>query len=89
MLTPSYTRQFKRDVELQKRRGKDMKKLKEVMELLVEQQRLPERNRDHRLVGNFKDYRECHIESDWLLLYKADGLRIYFTRTGSHSDLFE
>lgn len=68
-----------------------MTKLKEVMEALVEEKTLPVRNRDHKLTGSFKGYRECHIESDWLLIYKIQAPEIYFIsiRTGTHADLFE
>jgi mRNA interferase YafQ len=53
------------------------------------QQQLDPKHRYHQLVGNYKGYRECHIESDWLLIYKIDGDVIIFERTGTHSDLFD
>ena len=65
-----------------------MAKLKEIMTLLIESQRLPEKHRDHPLSGDFVHYRECHIEPDWLLVYKMTPAEVYFVRTGSHSDLF-
>ena len=89
MRIPFYSKQFEKDVELQKERGKNLKKLKEIMTLLVKGERLSLKNRDHPLIGNFRDYRECHIESDWLLIYKIEGACIYFTRNGTHSDMFE
>ena len=89
MLVPCYTRQFERDVHLQKKRCKNVKKLREIMTSLIAQKTISPRNRDHKLVGQFKDYRECHIEPDWLLIYKIQGSEIYFVRTGTHSDLFE
>lgn len=89
MLTPSFTRQFERDLRRAQSRGKDAEKLKQVIRLLVAEQRLPERCRDHKLVGNWLGRRECHIEPDWLLIYRIAGEKITFERTGSHSDLFE
>ena len=84
-----YTTRFTKDVALQQRRGKDFAKLKEVISLLFDGQRLPERHRDHKPQGRFAGFRECHIDGDWLLIYKLDGETIYFTRTGTHADLFE
>jgi len=53
------------------------------------QEKLDEKHRDHKLIGNFKDRRECHIEPDWLVIYKIEGDKIIFETTGSHSDLFK
>ena len=58
------------------------------MMLLINEKPLPQRNRDHALKGDFKGFRDCHIESDWLLIYKVDGDVITFERTGTHSDIF-
>jgi mRNA interferase YafQ len=80
--------QFKRDVKLAEKRGKDMPKLRELIMLLVEASPLPPRYRDHTLTGDWKHHRECHIEPDWLLLYKIDGNDLYLVRTGTHADLF-
>ncbi len=80
--------QFRRDVKLAERRGKDMPKLREVILLLLENNPLPQRYKDHSLGGNWKHHRDCHIEPDWLLLYKIDGDDLYLVRTGTHSDLF-
>ncbi len=88
MRTPSFTRQFERDLRLMQRRGKDIAKLRSVMTLLMEEQPLPERLRDHTLVGNWIGRRECHIEPDWLLIYKLLDDEIIFERTGRHADLF-
>ncbi len=70
MKTPYYTRQFKKDLKLAEKRRKEMEKLKEIMTVLVEGQQLPEKHRDHPLRGDFAHYRECHVEPDWLLVYK-------------------
>jgi mRNA interferase YafQ len=80
--------QFKRDVKLAVKRGKDMAKLRELLVLLVEGNPLPPRCSDHPLSGNWKHHRDCHIEPDWLLIYKIDGDDLYLVRAGTHSDLF-
>ena len=80
--------QFKRDVKLAQKRGKDMAKLRELILHLVENKPLPARYRDHPLSGIWKHHRDCHIEPDWLLLYKIDGNELYLIRTGTHADLF-
>ena len=89
MRTPNFTTQFERDLRLLQRRGKDIEKLKEILTALINQEPLAERYRDHPLKGNFKDRRECHVEPDWLLIYKLNNDEIIFERTGRHSDLFE
>ncbi|MBI1884384.1 MAG: type II toxin-antitoxin system YafQ family toxin [Chlamydiae bacterium] len=88
MLSPFYSSQFERDVKRLKKRGKDLAKLEEMVTLLIQQQKLPLRNKDHTLQESLRDFRECHIEPDWLLIYKISTEGIYFTRSGSHSDLF-
>jgi mRNA interferase YafQ len=80
--------QFRRDVKLAERRGKQMAKLRDLVLLLMEGGSLPPRYKDHQLSGEWKNHRDCHIEPDWLLLYKIDGDDLYLVRTGSHSDLF-
>jgi mRNA interferase YafQ len=80
--------QFKRDVKLLIKRGKDMTKLKEVIDCLVLGEALPARNKDHQFKGTLKDSRECHSEGDWLLIYRIEGSELCLVRTGSHSDLF-
>jgi mRNA interferase YafQ len=82
------TAQFKRDVKLAERRGKDLSKLRELILLLAEDNPLPPRYKDHPLSGDWKHYRDSHIEPDWLLLYKIDGKELFLVRTGSHADLF-
>ncbi|MEW6185912.1 MAG: type II toxin-antitoxin system YafQ family toxin [Thermodesulfobacteriota bacterium] len=81
--------QFKKDVKLLIRRGKNLNKLKMIIESLVAGEELPIRNKDHALKGTLKDCRECHIEGDWLLIYRIEGGTLCLVRTGTHSDLFE
>lgn len=89
MRIPGYTTQFERDLRLMQRRGKDTGKLKAILTALINEEPLPERQRDHPLVGNYKGRRECHVEPDWLLVYKLVNNEIIFERTGTHGDLFE
>ena len=88
MRAPLYTRQFERDVKKAKKRGKNIEKFKIIARALIEGKKLDPLQRDHQLVGAYTGRRECHIEADWLLIYKIDGNSIIFERTGSHSDLF-
>ena len=71
------------------KRGKDADKLKVVIATLVDEEPLAERYRDHALVGNYRGRRECHVEPDWLLIYKLLEGEVIFERTGSHSDVFK
>jgi mRNA interferase YafQ len=88
MLKPAYTNQFKKELDLMIRRGKDMLKIAAVITALIEQKSLEPKHRDHPLSGNFKGRRDCHVEPDWVLIYKVDDEEIIFERTGTHSDLF-
>jgi len=83
------TSQFKKDVKRMKRRGKDLGKLKEVLEKIASGQELESRHRDHVLIGQYSDTRECHIEPDWLLIYEKAESEVVLIRTGTHSDLFK
>ena len=85
-----YTNRMKKDAKLMKKRGKDMTKLVNVLSLLASGNSLPAQYKDHSLTGNFRDFRECHIEPDWLLMYQVyeDTLILSATATGSHADLF-
>lgn len=84
------TRQYLRDLKLARKRGLDESKLNEVIRKLSSGEVLPPRNRDHILLNNYRNCRECHISPDWLLIYRQDvRLQILsLIRTGSHSDLF-
>jgi mRNA interferase YafQ len=88
MRTPVLGARFRRDVKLAERRGKDMSKLRVLLLLLIEGSPLPPMYEDHPLGGDWKHHRDCHIEPDWLLLYKPEGDLLYLVRTGTHSDLF-
>ena len=81
---------FKKDYKLIQKRGNDINLLKKVVAILANGEQLPEKYSDHALTGNYKGYRECHIEPDWLLIYKIEKelLVLGLTRTGTHSDLF-
>ena len=82
------TTQFKKDVKRIKKRSCDTPKLKSIICLLENGAKLPVSNKDHTLKGTYKDCRECHIEPDWLLIYRIDGSDLWLIRTGYHSDLF-
>lgn len=82
--------QFKRDVKLLIKQGKDGAKLREIVAMLANGLPLPQKNKDHALTGEYVGCRECHIQPDWLLIYEIveNDLILYLTRTGSHSELF-
>lgn len=89
MLELEFTTKFKRDYKRIKRQGKDLGKLRTVLVALQRGEALPPRNRDHDLSGAYLGHRECHIEPDWLLIYRVEVERLTLTavRTGSHSEL--
>lgn len=82
------TNQFKRDVKLMQKRDKDHGSIRAVIETLAQGQPLSPKYRDHQLKGVFKDCRECHIEPDWLLIYRIECNILQLVRTGTHADLF-
>lgn len=88
MRTAVYTRQFGKDVKRLAKRGKNLEKLKIIVRALVAEEPLDPIHREHKLLGSYVGRRECHIESDWLLIYKLEADSIIFERTGTHSDLF-
>ena len=85
-----FTRQFKRDLKLAKKQGKDLNKLYDVIERLANDEVLEEKYHDYDLKGEYEGSRECHIEPDWLLIYEIQGnvLVLMLYRLGSHSALF-
>ncbi|SFU88782.1 type II toxin-antitoxin system YafQ family toxin [Halomonas korlensis] len=89
MLTPVRSSQFKRDIKRVQKRGKDMTRLRTLLGLLLEEVPLPEHYQDYPLRGNWKGYRDAHIEPDWLLLYCVVDDELHLARTGSHADLFQ
>ena len=84
-----WTNQFKKDYNLAVKRGLKIDLLKDIIAALAMGEKLPEKNRDHALTGNWVGHRECHILPDWLLIYRIedDVLVLTLARTGSHSDL--
>lgn len=89
MRKPTVKNQFNKDLRRMEKRGKDPAKLKTAMSKLIAEEALEARFRDHALIGSYKGRRECHIEPDWLLIYKLENDEIIFERTGTHSDLFD
>lgn len=79
---------FKRDIKRIHKRRWNITELQTVIRKLVDQQPLDPKYRDHSLLGNWKDYRECHIQPDWLLIYRVKENTLELVRTGSHADLF-
>ena len=89
MLKPEYTNQFKKDYKLIQKRKYNIEKLWDVINQLIDEEPLPDKNRDHTLGGNYVGCRECHIGPDWLIIYYYKiGDTIVFARTGTHADLF-
>lgn len=88
-----FTSQFKKDLKLAQKRGYDIEKLNKVVKMIASGENIEELVRlydDHELHGNWKNHRELHIQSDWLLIYELydDVLVLSLSRTGTHSDLF-
>ena len=83
------TNQFRMDYKKAKKRGRDISKLLEMVTRLASGEKLEPRRKDHTLGGEYSDCRECHIESDWLLIYELSEEELVLIRTGSHADLFE
>ena len=90
MLKIVASNQFKKDLKLARKRGLDINRLRDVVNTLARQQKLDNHYRDHSLTGEYRDFRECHIKPDWLLIYRIedDALELFLFRTGTHSDLF-
>jgi mRNA interferase YafQ len=88
-LNPVRTAQFKRDFKAQVKRGKDMARLRAVVQALCTREALAAHHADHQLGGRLKDWRDCHVEPDWLLIYRVDGTDLILGRTGTHSDLLD
>ena len=89
MLTLRPTSRFKKDLKKAVRQGRDLKKLENILEKLLIPEPLPPEYKDHKLKGQWQDFRECHIESDWLLIYTISDFELRPARIGSHAELFE
>lgn len=90
MLTPAKSTSFKKDQRKAEKQGKDFTKLRDVIKLWLEEIPLPSKYLDHPLTGTWKGYRDCHIENDWVLIYKIDKSQniLLLQRLGSHAELF-
>ena len=89
MRVPVASGRFRRDVKRMERRGKEMGKLRAVLDLLIAAAPLPSALKDHPLRGNWSGFRDLHIEPDWLLPYRIEAEDLILTRTGTHADLFD
>ena len=89
MLNINFTTQFKKDYKRVKKQKKDLSKLKAVIESLVHEKQLAQKYKDHPLTSDWKNHRDCHIEPDWILIYRISDNNLYLERTGSHSELFK
>jgi mRNA interferase YafQ len=83
------TTQFRKDLKRGKKQRRNLDTLKKALNLLVESEKLPARFKDHALGGQWKDFRDCHIEPDWVLIYQVKAEALHLVRIGSHADLFE
>ena len=83
--------QFKKDLKKSIKQKRDLSKLETVINLLQKMEKLPLKYRDHNIIGNWNGHRECHLEPDWLLIYKIEKelKSLNLVRTGSHSELFK
>lgn len=88
MLDVRYSTRFKKDFKACVKRGYKMALLQQAIDTLRIPAPLPAKNKDHNLIGNYSGYRECHIEPDWLLIYKQTDTELLLDRTGSHANLF-
>ena len=84
-----YTKRFQKDLKRMIKRNKDMKIIKNVISKLLQKIPLEAKYKNHKLIGNYKNRYECHIESNWLLIYKCEENEIILERTGTHNDLFD
>ena len=89
MFTAYFHKQFKKDVKNCRKEGRDIEVIKYVISRILEGKSIEKKYRLHKLSGIYKDRFECHVQPDWLLIFKKDGNNIIFERTGSHSKLFK
>ena len=88
MLAPVPSTKFKKDVESARKRGWDLSKLTAILDLLIDEEPLPDRCRDHQLQGEWQGFRDAHIAPDWLLIYAVQDGELLLARTGTHADIF-
>ncbi len=90
MLNVVLSNRFKKDLKQIEKRGYDLSRLEDVVNKLARREKLDTQYRDHALTGNYREFRECHVKPDWLLVYRVDDndLLLFLFRTGTHSDLF-
>lgn len=88
MLKLNTSTQFKKDLKRCAKRHYDLNLLQDVVDVLKIPDTLPQKNRDHVLSGNYAGCRECHIQPDWLLIYRQTDTELYLVSTGTHADLF-
>lgn len=90
MYAIEFTKRYLKDLKLARKRNLPETQLNNIIKLLAEGKKLPEKYKDHSLSGNYIGFRECHIKPDWLLVYRIDKTLeiLYLIRTGTHSDLF-
>ena len=89
MLPIRPTSRFQKDLKRASSQGRDLDKVKYVLEILSIPRPLPQKYRDHKLKGEWRDFRECHIEPDWLLIYTIADFELRPARLGTHSELFD
>ena len=82
---------FRKDLKLAAKRGCDLALLNSIVDRLAQGETLPAKHRDHSLTGDYIGFRECHIQPDWLLVYRTEeeALMLFLMRTGTHADLFD
>jgi len=90
MLEPLYTKPFRKEFKLMKRRGRNLDKLTELMDMIINEQPLPPERENHPLHGKWEGSFDCHVQGDWVLIYIINPRKrtVTFQHTGSHSDLF-
>lgn len=88
MLKVTYTNRFRKELKIAQKRGLKDIKLQNIVTLLCENKELPKHCRPHALLGKYIGFLECHIEPDWLLIYRITNNAVELARTGTHSDLF-
>jgi mRNA interferase YafQ len=93
MLIVKLDKRFKKDIQRDKKSGKfnedDFNELKQVMTNLIDEIELDKKYLEHKLIGDFKGFKECHLQPNWLLIYKIDGQYIKFARLGTHQQIFK